>query len=90
VQVLLLYLGLGCTAVNFALWYYGLKHTSAAAASAFQYMIPPTSVAVAALTLHEPISAALVAGTVLILIGLLATQIGSTGRRTALAVSSSP
>jgi drug/metabolite transporter (DMT)-like permease len=74
----LLYLGIGCTAVNFALWYYALKHTTAAAASAFQYMVPPTSVALAALFLHEPISLALGFGTLLILIGLLATQRAST------------
>jgi drug/metabolite transporter (DMT)-like permease len=77
VRVLLLYLGIGCTAVNFALWYYGLKHTSAAAASAFQYMIPPTSVAIAALFLREEISPALGLGTLCILVGLLATQIAS-------------
>jgi drug/metabolite transporter (DMT)-like permease len=81
VQLLLVYLGIGCTAVNFALWYYGLKHTSAAAASAFQYMIAPTSVGLAALFLHEPISPALGLGTVCILIGLVATQIASTARR---------
>jgi drug/metabolite transporter (DMT)-like permease len=78
VQLLLLYLGIGCTAVNFALWYYGLKHTSAAAASAFQYMIPPTSVALAALFLNEPISPTLGLGTLCILVGLLTTQIAST------------
>jgi drug/metabolite transporter, DME family len=78
VQLLLVYLGIGCTAVNFALWYYGLKHTSAAAASAFQYMIPPTSVAIAAVFLHEPITLALGLGTVCILLGLVATQIAST------------
>ena len=78
VQLLLLYLGIGCTAVNFALWYYGLKHTSAASASAFQYMIPPTSVAIAALFLHEPITPTLLLGTLFILIGLLTTQIAST------------
>jgi drug/metabolite transporter (DMT)-like permease len=83
VQLLLVYVGIGCTAVNFALWYYGLKHTSAAAASAFQYMIAPTSVVLSAVFLSEPISAWLVLGTVFILIGLLATQIASTVRRTA-------
>lgn len=77
VQLLLLYLGIGCTAVNFALWYYGLKHTSAAAASAFQYMIPPTSVAIAVVFLHEQITLALGLGTVCILLGLVATQIAS-------------
>ncbi len=82
VQLLLLYLGIGCTAVNFALWYYGLKYTSAAAASAYQYMIPPTSVVLAAVFLHEPITLALIFGTVCILIGLIATQVASTTRRT--------
>jgi drug/metabolite transporter (DMT)-like permease len=81
VQLLLLYLGIGCTAVNFALWYYGLKYTSAASASAFQYMIPPTSVALAALFLHEPITPALGFGTLCILVGLLATQRASTPLR---------
>jgi drug/metabolite transporter (DMT)-like permease len=81
VQVLLLYLGVGCSAMNFALWYYGLKHTSAAAASAFQYLIPPTSVAIAAVFLHESISPALALGTVCILIGLLITQLGSMAPR---------
>jgi drug/metabolite transporter (DMT)-like permease len=77
VQLLLLYIGIGCTAVNFALWYWGLKHTSAAAASAFQYLVPPTSVAIAAAFLHEPISPALGLGMVCILIGLVATQVAA-------------
>jgi drug/metabolite transporter (DMT)-like permease len=84
--LLLVYLGIGCTAINFALWYYGLKHTSAAAASAFQYIVPPTSVAIAALFLHEPIGPPLGLGTLCILIGLVATQIASTARRAAVPV----
>ena len=87
IQLLLLYLGIGCTAVNFALWYYGLKHTSAAAASAFQYMIAPTSVWLAALFLHEPITPALGFGTLCILIGLLAIQRGSITRGVAVTVA---
>jgi drug/metabolite transporter (DMT)-like permease len=74
VQLLLLYLGIGCTAVNLTLWYYALKYTSAATASAFQYLIAPTSVVLGALLLHEPISPWLVLGTVCILIGLFGTQ----------------
>ena len=81
VQLLLVYLGIGCTAVNLALWYYGLKHTSAATASAFQYLIAPTSVALAAVFLHEPISPTLVLGTLCILTGLVAVQIASSTRR---------
>jgi drug/metabolite transporter (DMT)-like permease len=81
VHLLLIYLGIGCTAVNFALWYYGLKHTSAAVASAFQYIIPPTSVVIAAIFLHEAISPAVGVGTVCILIGLLVTQRAARARR---------
>ena len=78
VKLLLLYVGVGCTAVNNWLWYYGLKHLSAAAASAFQYMIAPMSVLIAAIFLHEPLTVALVVGTLCVLVGLVATQLGST------------
>src|SRR5579864_8985715 len=61
IKLLLLYVGVGCTAVNFALWYYGLKHLPAASASAFQYLIPPIGVALAAIFLGEPISVGLIA-----------------------------
>jgi drug/metabolite transporter (DMT)-like permease len=77
IQLLLLYVGVGCTAINFGLWYYGLKHLSAAAASAFQYLIPPVGVALAAVFLGEPITPALALGTLLILLGLAATQLAS-------------
>jgi len=80
IKLLLLYVGIGCTAVNYVLWYYGLKHLNAAAASGFQYVIPPMSVVLAAVFLHEDLSAALLAGGVLILFGLLATQV-ATDRR---------
>ena len=74
IKLLLVYVGVGCTAMNFALWYYGLKHLPAASASAFQYLIPPVGVALAAIFLGEPISAGLIAGTGLILTGLAVTQ----------------
>jgi drug/metabolite transporter (DMT)-like permease len=77
IKLLLLYLGVGCTAMNFVLWYYGLKHLNAAAASAFQYLIPPIGVVLAATFLGEPITPALVVGTALILAGLGATQLAS-------------
>jgi drug/metabolite transporter (DMT)-like permease len=78
IKLLLVYVGVGCTAINFALWYYGLKHLPAAAASAFQYLIPPIGVALAAIFLDEPITIALLLGTACILVGLAATQIAST------------
>jgi drug/metabolite transporter (DMT)-like permease len=78
IKLLLVYVGVGCTAINFALWYYGLKHLPAAAASAFQYLIPPIGVAFAAVFLDEAVSVSLLIGTVCVLIGLAATQIAST------------
>jgi drug/metabolite transporter (DMT)-like permease len=77
IVLLLVYLGVGCTAANFALWYYGLKHLSAAGASAFQYLIPPVGVALAAVFLGEPVTPTLLAGTLLVLIGLVATQLAA-------------
>jgi drug/metabolite transporter (DMT)-like permease len=77
-KLLLVYLGVGCTAINFALWYYGLKYLPAAAASAFQYLIPPFGVVFAAVFLQEAVTVALVVGTACILLGLAATQIAST------------
>ncbi len=74
VKLLLIYVGVGCTAMNFALWYYGLKHLPAASASAFQYLIPPIGVALAAVFLAEPVSVWLVLGTACILTGLAVTQ----------------
>jgi len=78
IKLLLVYVGVGCTAINFALWYYGLKHLPAAAASAFQYLIPPIGVAIAAIFLQEAVTVALLVGTVCILIGLAVTQFAAT------------
>jgi drug/metabolite transporter (DMT)-like permease len=78
IKLLLAYLGVGCTAINFALWYYGLKHMAAAPASAFQYLIPPMSVVLATVFLGEPITAFLLIGTLCILVGLAATQVATT------------
>jgi drug/metabolite transporter (DMT)-like permease len=77
IKLELLYVGVGCTAINFGLWYYGLKHLSAAGASAFQYLIPPIGVVLAAVFLSEPITPTLVLGTACILLGLAATQVAT-------------
>ena len=77
IKALLVYLGVGCTATNFALWYYGLKYLPAAAASAFQYLIAPIGVAIAALFLREALTPTLLLGTLLVLIGLVSTQVAA-------------
>jgi drug/metabolite transporter (DMT)-like permease len=74
---LLLYVGIGCTALNFTLWYYGLKHLPAARASSFQYLIPPLGVVFSAIFLDEALGPGLVLGGALILAGLALTQVAS-------------
>lgn len=76
-KLLLLYLGIGCTALNFGLWLWALQYLPAAQAAAFQYLIPPIGVVISAVTLGEPITAGLVLGGGLILTGLIATQAAS-------------
>lgn len=70
----LLWVGVGCTGANFALWFYALQRLPAAQASAFQYLIPPISVVLSALFLDEPITSGLVVGGLCIVAGLVFTQ----------------
>jgi drug/metabolite transporter (DMT)-like permease len=84
VLLLLLHVGIGCTALNFALWFYGLQRLPAAQASAFQYLIPPVGVLISSIALHESLTAGLIVGGGLILVGLLATQVATSERPPAL------
>jgi drug/metabolite transporter (DMT)-like permease len=79
-KLLLIYVGIGCTALNFSLWFYALQFLPGAQAAAFQYLIPPISVVVAAAFLGEPLTTGLVFGGALILVGLIATQASATDR----------
>jgi drug/metabolite transporter (DMT)-like permease len=78
IKLLLLYLGVGCTALNFTLWFYGLQRLPAAQASAFQFLIPPIAVALSSIALGEVISLGVIVGGGLILCGLIATQAAGT------------
>jgi drug/metabolite transporter (DMT)-like permease len=78
VKALLIYVGVGCTAINFALWFFGLQRLPAAQASAFQFFIPPIGVVLSSIALGEAITGGLVVGGALILGGLFVTQIAST------------
>lgn len=81
-KALLLYVGVGCTAVNFALWFSALKVLPAARAAPFQYLIPPFGVVLSALLIHEPLTLPLVVGTALIIAGIVVAQ-GQKQRRAA-------
>ncbi|HUX85367.1 MAG TPA: DMT family transporter, partial [Chloroflexota bacterium] len=77
VKLLLLWVGVGCTALNYSLWFYALQKLPAARAAPFQYLIPPVGVALSALTLGDAITPALLLGGGLIVFGLVASQIAT-------------
>jgi len=74
VKLLLLWVGVGCTAINYSLWFYALQMLPAARAAPFQYLIPPVGVALSAITLGDAITPALLIGGGLIIFGLFASQ----------------
>jgi drug/metabolite transporter (DMT)-like permease len=81
VHLLLLYIGVFCTAINFGLWFWSLKYVSAARAAPIQYLSTPLSVALAWWILGEPLTVGLAIGTLLVLVGVFLTQSGRRRRR---------
>ncbi|HEX2923088.1 MAG TPA: DMT family transporter [Chloroflexota bacterium] len=71
---IVLYLGIGCTALNFALFNDALKRVPAARAAAFQYLVPFLSALFAYAFLGESITWPLIAGGLAIVFGLVLTQ----------------
>ena len=71
---IVLYLGVGCTALNFTLFNDALKRVPADQAAAFQYLIPFISALLAHIFLGEIITWSLMAGGVAIILGLVLTQ----------------
>jgi drug/metabolite transporter (DMT)-like permease len=69
--LLLVYLGLGCSALAFALWAYGLRHLTAAQNAVFGALELPVGLAAAALLLGEVLGPAQLAGAALLLTGAL-------------------
>ena len=76
-QLILVYLGLGSTAFNFALWYFALSHLPATRIAHFQYLVAPLGVLLSVLVLGEPLTASLVAGGGAILVGIIVAQRGA-------------
>jgi drug/metabolite transporter (DMT)-like permease len=70
-MLLLLYLGLGCSALAFALWAYGLRHLTAAQNAVIGALELPVGLAAAALLLGEILSPTQLAGAALLLTGAL-------------------
>ncbi|MBI2938853.1 MAG: DMT family transporter [Chloroflexi bacterium] len=71
---LLIYLGVGCTSLNFTLWMYALKYVPAAEAAVYQYLVPPLGVALSALFLGEPLTLTFVVGGASIVGGIVWAQ----------------
>jgi drug/metabolite transporter (DMT)-like permease len=69
--LLLVYLGLGCSALAFALWAFGLRHLTAAQNAVFGSLELPVGLAAAALLLGEVLGPAQLAGAALLLTGAL-------------------
>lgn len=74
IQGLLLYLGIGCTAINFAFFNHALKRVPAERAAAFQYLIPFLSALFSFVFLEEAITWQLLVGGVAIIAGVVLTQ----------------
>ena len=70
----LLFLGLGASAACFASWNFAVGILGAVKTSAYIYGAPVITVAASALILHEPVTPAIAAGTMLTLAGLVLSQ----------------
>ncbi len=75
--LLLGFIGVMGTAMTFGLWFWALKHVSAARAAPIQYISPPVGVLVSWYFLGEALTIGLAIGTVLVLIGVSLTQVSS-------------
>ena len=70
----LAFLGILASAGCFVTWNYSVKHLGAAAASAYIYLQVPISVVAAVFLLGEPMTALIVLGIVLVMVGLVLSE----------------
>lgn len=70
----ILFLGLGASAMCFVTWNYAVKVLGAVKTSAYIYAVPVLTVASAVIVLNEPVTVKMLAGGVLIIMGLLLSQ----------------
>lgn len=69
-----LFLGVGCSALGYLFWYGALEKVEVSRVAALLYLEPLVTFATAVALLHESVSVATVAGGVLVLASVLATQ----------------
>jgi drug/metabolite transporter (DMT)-like permease len=75
----LLFLGVGCSGVAYALWYDALAETRATSLASFLYIQPVVTVVAATVILSEPVSAAVAGGGGAILAGVWLVNSGREG-----------
>ncbi len=69
-----LFLGIGCSGLGYLLWSNALEKVELSRVASLLYLEPLITFATAAALLHEPVSAAAVAGGMLVLVSVIATQ----------------
>ena len=81
----ILFLAVGCSGLGYLFWYGALEKVEVSRVASLLYLEPLVTFATAVALLHEPVSLATVAGGVLVLASVLATQYAPAPQRTAAA-----
>ena len=70
----ILYLGLGASAICFAVWNYAIKALGALVSGVYIYLVPAITVVFSYFFLNEGLTLNMIAGTVLVIIGLVISE----------------
>jgi drug/metabolite transporter (DMT)-like permease len=81
--IAILFLGIGCSALGYLLWYGAIETVELSRVAALLYLEPLVTFATAVALLHESVSLATVAGGVLVLASVIATQYAPAVQRNA-------
>lgn len=87
--IALLFLSLGCSALGYFFWYGALERVEVSRVASLLYAEPLVTFAAAAVLLGERVSGIVVAGGVLVLVGVLITQYAGVPRGAAISVEES-
>jgi drug/metabolite transporter (DMT)-like permease len=79
----ILFLGIGCSGLGYLFWYGALEKVEVSRVASLLYLEPLITFATAIALLHEPVSVAAVAGGVLVLASVVATQYAPAVQRNA-------
>lgn len=79
----ILFLGIGCSGLGYLFWYGALEKVELSRVASLLYLEPLITFGTAIVLLHEPVSVVAVAGGVLVLVSVLATQYAPAVQRNA-------